>query len=227
MATDKARARAHSRRPITDAEVQFLEDLAAELRRLRIEAQMTILLLAEMSQLGERQMRHILNGTRRTRASTLLRVAVVFELVLGINSSDLHAHLVEIAGPALASEPLPKHQSHIDRRRASRTRKKERENERKRQNRLIKSIGSERRDKETRRKRAFRQPTRSGVKRADLSHEKLQEIRRKDRVRKREARENAHPSIHVLPYAPKKVVWIGPKQKRPITKKGRSEQGLR
>ena len=204
MATDKARARAHSRRPILDSEVPYLDDLGTELRRLRIEAHLTIVLLAEMSELGERQMRHVLNGTRRTRSSTLLRVAAVLAKSLGIDAKDLHAHLVEIAGPAIAPEPLPEHRAHLDRRHASRVRKKERDVERKRQDRLVKSIQSELRQIEARRLR--RQSQVAQAPKDNPPVVSIEGARRKDRQRKQETKDRIRPPLQNLPYVPKKQV---------------------
>ena len=68
--------RAGSRRPITAAEVPYLERLGAELRRLRrVEAGLSRSQLAVCAKMSDRQIEGIEVGTRRTRRSTLERIA--------------------------------------------------------------------------------------------------------------------------------------------------------
>ena len=77
MSFDKARVRAHSRRPITEEEVPYLESLGDELGRLRKQAGFTYSLLGDQAEISAAQLRNIVHGVRRTRASTLLRICVV------------------------------------------------------------------------------------------------------------------------------------------------------
>ena len=118
MSFDKARVRAHSRRPITEEEVPYLESLGDELGRLRKQAGFTYSLLGDQAEISAAQLRNIVHGVRRTRASTLLRICVVLAEWLDETPEEIRARLVELAGPALAPEAKPEHQDRIDRRRA-------------------------------------------------------------------------------------------------------------
>ncbi len=83
----RSRQRATCRRPISPDEVDFLESLAELLRALRREAQLTQQALAFRAELSESQLYRIEAGTRRTRRSTLDRLAgALVEACSGLGS---------------------------------------------------------------------------------------------------------------------------------------------
>lgn len=89
-------------RPLTPEDREHAALLGAELRRLRLAAggtQRTVALAAELSR---RQLQYLEAGHRRTRASTLQRLASV--LVPAPDDAATYARLVAVAGPALAAE---------------------------------------------------------------------------------------------------------------------------
>jgi transcriptional regulator with XRE-family HTH domain len=71
----RARERAECRRPIEDGEVPFLEALGARLLALRSAAGFTRWKLAQGAKLSENTIARIESGTRRTRGTTLERIA--------------------------------------------------------------------------------------------------------------------------------------------------------
>ncbi|MGE5764121.1 MAG: helix-turn-helix domain-containing protein [Mycobacterium leprae] len=93
-------------RPIGEEEKSHLGALGRFLRATRHDAALTQAALARTAQIGERHVRDLERGTRRTRESTLGRLAAA------LTPSDappgtvdtLTAHMVAIAGPALAPE---------------------------------------------------------------------------------------------------------------------------
>ena len=124
--------RARCRRPITADEVVGLEALGSELRRLRREvAGISRARLGVLAEVSSRQLEQIERGIRRTRRSTLKRIARV--LVEG--RPDLHIpgcsdlsdpvriarHLAELAGPGLAPESI--YRARVDKRRKARNAK--------------------------------------------------------------------------------------------------------
>lgn len=96
--------RAETRRPITEAEVADLERLGAQVRELRHEAGMTQQQLADAAQLSRSQVRRIEAGTRRTRRSTLERIAEAVADLIDDDADDLTDRLESTAGAALAPE---------------------------------------------------------------------------------------------------------------------------
>ena len=99
--------RARCRRPITPSEVPGLELLGTELRRLRREvAGLSRVRLGVCAEMSGRQIEQIERGIRRTRRSTLKRIAaalVQVEPELG-DVNALVEQLVELAGAGLAPE---------------------------------------------------------------------------------------------------------------------------
>ena len=116
--------RARCRRPITPDEVAGLEALGHALRwyRWRV-ARLTRSDLAVRSELSVRQIEQIERGIRRTRRSTLERIAAVLAATvpeLG-EASDLADGLAELAGPALAPESI--YRDRVEKRRKARNAK--------------------------------------------------------------------------------------------------------
>lgn len=118
-----AQQRAFSRIPITDSEAWFLERLGAQLRAYREDAGLSRPALAAAAQLSAGHLGQLEWGVRRTRRSTLTRIA------WALHGSDadpdaLEAfvdELVALAGPALASES--DYAERVERRRERRARK--------------------------------------------------------------------------------------------------------
>lgn len=102
--TSRNHERAEARRPITEAEVADLERLGAQVRELRHEAGMTQQQLADAAQLSRSQVRRIEAGTRRTRRSTLGRIAEAVADRIDDDADDLADRLESAAGAALAPE---------------------------------------------------------------------------------------------------------------------------
>lgn len=100
----QARERAETRQPITDDEVPHLELLGTTLRTLRVEARLTQQQLADAAELSRTQVRRIEHGTRRTRRSTLGRIADALADDLDDDADRLAQQLEAAAGPALADE---------------------------------------------------------------------------------------------------------------------------
>ncbi|MGD0595833.1 MAG: helix-turn-helix transcriptional regulator [Acidimicrobiales bacterium] len=103
----RERRRANCRRPIEPWEVPDLERLAAGLRTVRLAAGLTQWDLAQHARLNESTIYQIEAAVRRTRASTLRRIAEVlvnrWEPPLG-DVDQVTADLVAMAGAALAPE---------------------------------------------------------------------------------------------------------------------------
>jgi transcriptional regulator with XRE-family HTH domain len=96
------------RRPVEPWEQPFLTALGAELRVLRQHAGLTQAALASRAGLAERSLRRIEHGQRRTRRSTLARLAAALlpRPSDGTAAADLVEGLVRTAGPALAAESV-------------------------------------------------------------------------------------------------------------------------
>jgi len=120
--------RARCRRPITPDEVAGLEALGDELRRLRwTVARLARPALAVRAQLSVRQIEQIEQAIRRTRRSTLDRIAGALVDVrpdLG-DAADLAEWLEALAGTALA--PESKYRDRVEKRRKARWRRMERQ----------------------------------------------------------------------------------------------------
>ena len=86
--------RAESRRPIDDGEVERLEALGSRLADLRRSAGLSQVRLATRAELAPSTIERLEAGTRRTRRSTLGRIARALEL------PDAAGELVDLAGPA-------------------------------------------------------------------------------------------------------------------------------
>lgn len=94
------------RRPIAVEEQPSLLDLGDCLRGLRTHVGLSQALLANRAELNERSYRRIEHGHRRTRASTLRRIAdglVAYTTTLG-TADAVTALLVQAAGASLADE---------------------------------------------------------------------------------------------------------------------------
>ncbi len=111
------------RRPIADAEVQNLQALGAALRAARRSAGLTQAVVARRALIGERHLRDLETGRRRTRRSTLdrLSVALVSKSPAGMPAFQILMILLQAAGSNLAAESP--HAARVDRRRARRTRR--------------------------------------------------------------------------------------------------------
>lgn len=119
--------RARCRRPIMADEVAGLEALGEELRRLRWKvARVARPRLAVRAQVSIRQIEQIEQAIRRTRRSTLERIAaalVEMKPELG-DASALAERLAELAGPGLAPESA--YRERVEKRRKARWAKRER-----------------------------------------------------------------------------------------------------
>jgi transcriptional regulator with XRE-family HTH domain len=111
------------RRPVEPWEQPYLTELGLALRQLRVAASVSQAALAAAIGLSERSIRRLETGGRRTRQSTLARVAVAVahRLDQPAAASVLLSALVLIAGPALAPESA--HAARVDGRRGRRTRR--------------------------------------------------------------------------------------------------------
>jgi transcriptional regulator with XRE-family HTH domain len=96
----RARERAECRRPIADTEVPFLEALGRRLVELRRAAGFTRWDLAQRSKVSESTVARIERGTRRTRRSTLERIAGA------LGMPERCGEFAALAGPALAPESV-------------------------------------------------------------------------------------------------------------------------
>ncbi len=111
------------RRPIKPEEVPDLERLGKLLRDFRHAAGLTQLEVQWLSRTSRVQIARIEAGTRRTRASTLHRIAAALALVdpsLG-RAETLSTRLRKAAGQAIA--PESQYRARVDRRRGRRARK--------------------------------------------------------------------------------------------------------
>lgn len=100
------------RRPIQAWEVSWLLALGTCLRALRHEAGVSQALLANRAGLAEKSYRRIEHGQRRTRESTLHRIADgLVDGTLGSAANELLTRLQAVAGPALAEESV--HQARV------------------------------------------------------------------------------------------------------------------
>ena len=119
--------RARCRRPITADEVAGLEALGDELRRLRWKvARVARPALSVRAQVSVRQIEQIEQAIRRTRRSTLKRIAaalVEMKPELG-EAAALAERLAELAGPGLAPESA--YRDRVEKRRKARWAKRER-----------------------------------------------------------------------------------------------------
>lgn len=119
--------RAQARRPLTDEELPDAESLGQELRSLRLRARLSQVELVYWSSLSSNHVFNLEHACRRTRHSTLLRIARVLvdhlPDYLG-SADDLAEHLVQVAGAALAHESG--HPERVERRRQRRAAKVER-----------------------------------------------------------------------------------------------------
>lgn len=97
------RDRARSRRPIEPDEIPHLEALGRRLLELREGAGLSRAALAFVSELSNSHLGSLERATRRTRASTLERIASALTED-GEEGEALRAELVSLAGPALAPE---------------------------------------------------------------------------------------------------------------------------
>ncbi len=112
--------RREARRPIESWEVSHLERLGRLLRGLRKAAGMTQRDIARSAELSSWMVGQIELGTRRTRRSTLRRIAraIVGAHPNASTEDELTEQLVEAAGAALA--PESGYRARVDRRRARR-----------------------------------------------------------------------------------------------------------
>lgn len=105
MTLDKAKERAYNRWPITEEEIPYLDNLGAVIKETRLRAGLYVKQAASVAELHHLSWRRIEAGTRRTRRSTLLRIATALAPDINEDIQVLYAHLIEQAGPALAPEP--------------------------------------------------------------------------------------------------------------------------
>lgn len=118
LSRNAARPSASVRRPLEDREVPLLAALGSELRALRQQAQLTQAVPAWRAQIGERSLRRIEAGHRRTRTSTLRRLLFGFGLP---DADECLTRLLLLAGQVVA--PESEHAERIDERRQRRHRK--------------------------------------------------------------------------------------------------------
>lgn len=123
-----ARERSDSRVPIPDSEGFFLERLGRQLRSYREDAGLTRNELAASAQLSPAAVGKIEWGVRRTRRSTLTRIAWALHGDVDPDALERFVdELCDLAGPALAAESEFKER--VDKRRERRSRKAEREDD--------------------------------------------------------------------------------------------------
>lgn len=91
-------------RVIEDHERPALEALGAELRVERLRAGYNRPAFAKVVQLSPRHLSRLESGERRTRASTLLRIASALTERLDVDRDTLHAQLLALGGEAIAPE---------------------------------------------------------------------------------------------------------------------------
>jgi transcriptional regulator with XRE-family HTH domain len=102
LAENLARDRARTHRPIADDEIEQLEALGSEIRRLRHEAGLTLKQLAGRADRHLSYVARIERGSRRARTETLEKIADVFASA-GLGEADeLTARFVGMAGLSLA-----------------------------------------------------------------------------------------------------------------------------
>jgi transcriptional regulator with XRE-family HTH domain len=92
----------HCWRPLEPAELLYLRALGARLAELRKRAGLSQVALARRAGIGRRHLQRLEAGSRRTRRSTLLRIAGVLDPGRAAVIAD---ELVNVAGPGLAPEP--------------------------------------------------------------------------------------------------------------------------
>jgi transcriptional regulator with XRE-family HTH domain len=95
---------AGTRRPITSAELPALAAMGARVRELRAAAGLSLRGLAEAAGLSRRGLSMLERGVRRTRRSTIDRLAGVLAEPLGRLPGEVAAELAALAGDALAPE---------------------------------------------------------------------------------------------------------------------------
>ena len=106
---------------VSETEVPQLRQLGRELQAQREGARLTQSALAQRSGVSRRHLQRLERGDRRTRSSTLRRIAVA---ICGDTPSAVEGslgRLLDAAGPALADES--EFQARVERRRSRRTRK--------------------------------------------------------------------------------------------------------
>ncbi len=123
QASHREQLRREARRPIKSCEVPDLERLGRLLRGLRKAAGMTQRDLARSAELSSWMLRQIELGTRRTRRSTLRRIAhaIVGAHPNASTEDELTEQLAGAAGAALA--PESGYRARIDRRRERRAKR--------------------------------------------------------------------------------------------------------
>jgi transcriptional regulator with XRE-family HTH domain len=117
----KAKARASSRRPIEDWETPYLEALGAALKTARLAAGLSRAGMARGAEVSEETIYRIEAGLRRTRLSTLERIAVFLYEESSEDPWRMTDHFASVAGPSLAPESV--FPERVERRRARRERK--------------------------------------------------------------------------------------------------------
>lgn len=97
--------REYAWRAIAPNEESYLEDLALTVRRLRADAGLSRAALATaMRRRSDLGLRHIERAERRTRYSTLRRMARALALRLGRDAADVFDELCRAAGPTISPE---------------------------------------------------------------------------------------------------------------------------
>jgi transcriptional regulator with XRE-family HTH domain len=106
---------------MSDGERDCAVELGRLLKRLRLEAAVTQADLARGAEIGERHLRRVEAGERRTRSSTLLRLAgTLSQANADLGSADeIHRRLIAVAGVSLA--PESRYADRVDARRARRS----------------------------------------------------------------------------------------------------------
>jgi transcriptional regulator with XRE-family HTH domain len=117
----KAKARASSRRAIEKWEVPYLESLGAAVKTARLAAGLSRAGLARGAEVSAETIYRIEAGLRRTRLSTLERIAVYLYEDTAEDPWRMADHFAAVAGPGLAPESV--FPERVDRRRARRERK--------------------------------------------------------------------------------------------------------
>lgn len=108
--------------PLTPEEYAGAEALGGYIRELRFAGGLSVPRAARASDMSENGWWRIENATRRTRHSTVERIAKGLGAVLGIDPNEVYAELVKRADNALA--PESEYRERVERRRAERIRRK-------------------------------------------------------------------------------------------------------
>ena len=99
---------------ITPEEIPHLEALGLAIRTARIEAGLTLRQAGELAELHHMSWMKLEAGVRRTRATTLRRIANALAPRVGFDPTLFTLYLIDTAGPALAPEMGEQNRRSVD-----------------------------------------------------------------------------------------------------------------